>query len=393
MKKKGLLIVLVVLVLVVLLVGLVRKRRKELAGMPPPASFSAVVKVVPVQRGTLNVTVKYLGEIVPVTEYSVASKVTGFIENIFTDEGHRVEKGDILVKIDDREIRDKISSLEARIEATKSNIAALNSKIPGLKSAVNTAKGIFGRNKVLYKNKAIGREELDISKKNYELALSELTATINTISSLKNTVTSIEAEKSSLEVLLSYTRIEAPFSGIVSQRMLSSGDLVVPGKPILKIIAPQDGAKVVVRMSPEDLVKMKIGTPVKLKFNGKVKYSFVSSVYPGTSSNNLGLVNILCKNSPFNLPFHTRLEVELATESISGMLAPVSCLLRRGGKNLVVRVDTKNEAEVLAVDLRGMNETLFCFSNPKIKIGDRLASGRESRLMRIFTGQKVEVVK
>jgi len=124
MKKKRLLIVLVVLVLVVLLVGLIRKRKRELAGMPPPASYSAVVKVVPVQRGTLNVTVKYLGEIVPVTEYSVASKVTGFIENIFTDEGHRVEKGDILVKIDDREIRDKISSLEARIEATKSNIAA-----------------------------------------------------------------------------------------------------------------------------------------------------------------------------------------------------------------------------------------------------------------------------
>ncbi len=393
MKKKRILVILIVIVVLVLLVVLIRKRKKELAKMPPPASYAAVVKVVPVRRGSLAVTVKYLGEIVPVTEYSVASRVSGFIENIFVDEGNRVREEDILVKVDDRDIRERITSLEARIEATKSNMAALRSRLPGLRSSVNTAKGIFNRNKVLYKNKAIGKEELDISKKNYQLALSEFMSTENSINSLKNTIASLEADKRSQEVLLSYTEIRAPFSGVVSQKILSSGDLAVPGKPILKMIAPEDGTKVIVRMSPEDLMRMRVGSPAKLIFNNKVMYGFVSSLYPATGPDSLGLVNIMCMGTPFNLPYHSRLEVELVTESIYGKIAPISCLLRRGDENFVVRINDKSKAEVLRVSLRGMNETRFCFSNPKINTGDRLASGRESRLMRIYPGQEVEIVK
>ncbi len=392
MNKKRMLAIAIVVVVLMLLAGLIRKRKKELSSVPSPASYAAVVRVAPVKTGYLYETVKYLGEIVPVTEYIVASKVSGFIENIFVEEGNQVREGDVLVKIDDREILERIASIKARVEATRSNMMALQAKIPGLKSAVNTARGIFRRDKTLYKNKAIGKEELDVSSKNFMMALSELRATENSIKSLSSTISSLEAEKKSQEVLLSYTTIRAPFSGVVSQRILSSGDLAVPGKPILKVIAPEAGVKIVVRMSPEDLVKMKVGIPVRLNFNGEVEYSFVSSIYPGTSPNSLGIVNVICTRPPFGLPFHSKLEVELVKKSLSGMIAPLPCLFRKGEKNFVVMLNKENRAEIVSVNLRGVNDRSFCFSSCKIHVGDRLVSARESRLMRIFAGQQVEVI-
>lgn len=393
MKKKRIVAIIVVLILLIALVVLIKKRKHELMGMKPPRQYVTVVQVAPVKKGDLDVTVRYLGEIVPITENAIASKISGFIENVFVDEGNHVKQGDTLVKIDDREIRDRIDSVEARITATRNNLLALEARVSGFKSAVSTNKGIFNRNKTLYKNKAIGKEELDISDKNYRLALSELQATQNSIKALSSTISSLEAQKSEQEVLLSYTTIKAPFDGIVSKKALSTGDLVVPGKEILRLVRPGDGIKVVIRMAPEDFMKVRIGTPATLMFDGKLLQVGVSSLYPSTSPGSLGICNIIMKESPFNLPFHTRIEARLVTNRVKGLLAPISCLLRHGSKSLVVFVNSRNEAKILPVKLLAKNEHHFCFQSPELKVGDKLASARESRLMRIFSGQKVEVVQ
>lgn len=393
MKKKRIVIIVVILILLISLVTLIRKRKRELMGIKPPTQYMTVVQVAPVKKGDLDVAVRYLGEIVPITENSIASKISGFIENVFVDEGNHVKKGDTLVKIDDREIRDRIASIEGRVMAARNNLFALKSRISGFTAAVSTNKGIFNRNRTLYKNKAIGKEELDISDKNYRLALSELQATQNSIKALANTISSFEAQKNEQEVLLSYTTIKAPFEGSVSKKVLSTGDLIVPGKEILRLVRPGDGIKVVVRMAPEDFMKVRLGTPSTLMFDGKLLHASVSSIYPSTSAGSLGVCNIIMKKSPFNLPFHTRIEARLIISREKGFIAPVSCLLRHKSKNMVVFVNPKSRAEILPIKLLAKNEDYFCFESPGLKVGDKLASARESRLMRIFSGQKVETVK
>ncbi len=393
MKKKRVVIIVPVVILILLLLFLVVRRKHQLARMKTPKQYVTVVQVARVKKGSINVSVRYLGEVVPVTETVISSKVTGFIEQIFVDDGDHVKKDDRLVKIDDRDIRARISSIEAKIMATRSQLGALEAKIPGLKAAVYTNRGIYDRNKVLYKNKAIGKEELDISNKNYQLAVSELKATENNIIALKSTVASLESDKKAEEVLLSYTTITSPFTGVVQRKILSVGDIATPGKPILTLVRPDTGVKVVVQMAPEDFVKVKKGTPAFLLFNGRSINARVSAVYPSATPGNLSVCNILLNESPFDLPFHTKIEVILVTGKIEGLVAPISCLLRKGDNNLVIEVDKKSIAHSIPVKLLGKNETHFCFSSPKVKVGDRLASARESRLMRIFTGQKVEVVE
>ncbi len=393
MKRKRIIIMIAVLFLAIALAALIRKRKHELSVVRPPKAYTTVVHAAQVNAGELDLDVRYLGEIVPVTESKIISKVSGFIENIFVDEGDRVNKGDILVKIDDREIRERIRQTDALILSAKNNHAALKMKIPGLESAANTNKGIFDRNKILYSKKAIGREELDISEKNYRMALSELDATRKSILALKSSIDSLKAQKAGEAVLLDYTMIKSPFTGIVSKRTLSAGDLVAPGKTILQLVCPDDGVKVVVHMAPEDFTRIKTGARAELSFNGKRMAAAVSAIYPSAGRESLGICNIRLPRSPFDLPYHARIETRLLTGRATGLIAPLSCLLRHQDKPLVVLIDSRDEAQVIPVEIIGKNEKYFCFKSAGIKPGDRLVSARESRLMKIFSGEKVEVME
>ncbi len=390
MKKKVFLVLLTCLV-IALLVGLIFKRKHELEQTRKPKQYIPVVKVATVKSGKINVYVKYLGEIVPITESKISSKISGFVEKIFVDDGDLVKANDVLVKIDDRDIKARIASIEAKIYATKSNLKSMEAKIPGLKAALSTYKSIFERNKVLYKNKAIGKEELEISYKNFEVALSNLRATEENIKSLKYTIKSLEAEKKAEESLLDYTVIRSPFSGIVQRRMLSKGDIVVPGKVILTVVRPDDGVKVIVQVAPEDLLSIRAGTIAYVLLGDKVVKAQVNSIYPSTAENSLGICNILLEDSPFKFPYHTRVEVKLITRTPKGYVAPISCLLQKGDKNFIFLLDQKKIAHMIPVTILGQNEEYICFKSAKIHEGDRLICGRESSLIRIGDGQMVEV--
>ncbi len=391
--KKRFFTVLLVFLVIALLVGLIFRRKHELEQTRKPKLYLPVVKVVPVKTGSIDVYVKYLGEIVPVTESRISSKVSGFIEKIFVDDGDLVEANDVLVKIDDRDIKSRIASIEAKIYATRSSLKSLEARISGLKAALSTYKSIFERNKVLYKNRAIGREELEISYKNFELALSDLKATEENIESLKYTIKSLEEEKKAEESLLDYTVVRSPFRGIVQRRILSEGDIVVPGKTILILVRPDDGVKVIVQVAPEDLLNIKAGTPALILLGGRVIKARVDSIYPSAAENSLGICNIFLKGSPFNLPYHTRVEVRFVTKTSSGYVAPISCLLHGKDKNFVLLLNQKGIVHRVPITILGKNEKYICFKSMKIREGDRLIYGRESGLMRIGDGQMVEIVE
>ncbi|MBW1980064.1 MAG: efflux RND transporter periplasmic adaptor subunit [Deltaproteobacteria bacterium] len=390
--KKQILAMLAIVFLVAALAVLIKKRQSELAQMKPASTYPAVVKVAAVTSGELELWVPYLGEIVPVTENAIASKVSGFIEKIPVNEGDKVTSGTIIVQIDDREIQEKLRQISAQIQEARSNLLALQARIPGLESAAVTTRRTLQRNEKLFKSKTIAREALDASQEAYDMALSTLKATQQSIEAAKSSIITFEALRSQEKALLNYTAIRAPFNGIVSKKLLSMGDLAIPGKSILELVRPGDGVKVEVQVPLEDFAHVRVGTPATILFDNRSAAASVSAIYPATDPAGLGIVNIMLPHSPFHLPFHSKVNVKLLLAKVKGFIAPVSCLLHRGRKFLVVKVDCKSRAKLVSVEVCGQNDSHFCFHTTAVQAGDRLVSARESRLMHIFPGQQVAVV-
>ncbi len=136
-------------------------------------------------------------------------KLGGTVVKIFVKEGERVKKGDLLIKIDDEEIKASINKAKSDLEAIKANYE-------------NTKK-MYERRKDLKKEDIISEEEL-----------SKLESSLK---AYKAQIDSIKANIELLKLRLSYTEIKAPFSGEIAEIFIDEGENVSPQHKLLRLIS------------------------------------------------------------------------------------------------------------------------------------------------------------
>lgn len=137
--------------------------------------------------------VEIVGTVQAVEKAEIAAKISGNIIHLEVDLGSRVEKGDLLLEIKAGEILAKLQLAEAQLEQAKRNLT---------------------REKNLLKKKA---------------------ATAETVKSLEDQMRIARATHKEALTMLEYTRVVAPFTGIITRKLANVGDLATPGKPLLKM--------------------------------------------------------------------------------------------------------------------------------------------------------------
>ncbi|MGH1438387.1 MAG: efflux RND transporter periplasmic adaptor subunit [Lewinella sp.] len=124
----------------------------------------------------------------------LSAQTSGLIKSIHFQEGERVAKGQLLVKLDDRQWVAQRQKLEAQLQTAKTNLT---------------------RQEELLKIKGISQAEVD------NAALQ---------------VATIEADQQELEVMIDYALIRAPFSGQVGLRSVSPGAYLQVGAPVARLV-------------------------------------------------------------------------------------------------------------------------------------------------------------
>lgn len=159
------------------------------------------IPTVTVERKDLQYDHLYVSNIQAIRNVEMRSKVSGFLEGIYVDEGETVKKGQVLFRIGDSEYENEVAKARAMLSMAEAD--------------KKTAQVEQQRVKILVDKKIVSNTELD-------LATSRL-----------NAATSKVAEASStLEIALhrlSYTVIRAPFDGEVDRIPLKAGSLVAEG--------------------------------------------------------------------------------------------------------------------------------------------------------------------
>ncbi|HEY4759286.1 MAG TPA: efflux RND transporter periplasmic adaptor subunit, partial [Thermoguttaceae bacterium] len=140
----------------------------------------------------------------------ISARVMAPINKITVRAGQTVVAGETLIELDSRALETQ------RSQALASLVAA--------EAAVRQTENDFRRDMQLYQKKNISQSQYDQSQTNYEVAKAKL-----------NVAKQAVAET---EVMLSYTVIKAPKSGIVVDRLAEVGDMAKPGVPLLVIYDP-----------------------------------------------------------------------------------------------------------------------------------------------------------
>ena len=179
----------------------------------------------------------------------ISPKINGYIEEFYVKPGDRVVKGDILVKIKNREIEEKLNSVKYNLNAlkiqkkqVKISIQTYEKSIVQAKANFILAKKNFKRFKNLLKSESVTKQEFDRMKTEFinakmEFKKAEDFLKINKLKlkEIDNRIKSLKSVFAEVQVASDYRFVKAPFNGVILEKYIDTGNLVQPGIKIFKI--------------------------------------------------------------------------------------------------------------------------------------------------------------
>ena len=143
---------------------------------------------------------------------TVSAQISGRIKEINFDVGSHVNKGQVILRIDERE--------------TGQALAGSNAQVLQAQATLQNAKAAYERSKQLFEQKFISQSALDKAQADYQVARAQAAAS--------------EAGAGQAGLAYGYSTVIAPYSGVVSARLVEVGEMVMPGKPLMTGFDPAE---------------------------------------------------------------------------------------------------------------------------------------------------------
>ncbi len=260
---------------------------------------------------SINNLAKY--ENVPATVRSrhstdIAARILATIKKIHVKAGDLVNKGDLLIELDDRNMRANTAQARANINAIKARLLEAESN--------------FTRIKSLYASESATKADLDRAAANYE--------------SMKAQLVSAQQAFHASTTVLSYSKIIAPFSARVTDKFAEAGDLASPGMKLLTLYNPQ-ALRIDANVRESLALTLKVGQTLQTKIEAlnittpAVIEEIVPAADPGARS---FLIKAKVKTHPLLLPGMFA-KIQIPTGEQPQLLVPASYIKQVGQLDMV----------------------------------------------------------
>ncbi|MCX8157723.1 MAG: efflux RND transporter periplasmic adaptor subunit [Verrucomicrobiae bacterium] len=281
---------------------------------PPPGTLpAATVKVQPVAGRVYVATEEVVGTVRPKLRATISPKITGRVEELLVAPGHTVTQGQLLARIDAREIQARLLQAQAvRVQA----------------------EADLKRFQRLVADGTAPQAELDRAIMQAEVAA---------------------ANVKEIETQLGYARVTAPFNGLITRKLSDVGDLAAPGTPLLEMEDPN-----VLRLEadvPEALID-------RVKLGDRLRVSISTLAHP--------LEGVVGEMDPVADPGSRTFRVKLDLPPVPGLRSGLF-----GRAAVPVGQTTTLRVPASALLVRGQMEMVFVAADGKaqlrlVKTGKRL---------------------
>ncbi|CAG9210582.1 efflux RND transporter periplasmic adaptor subunit [Burkholderia vietnamiensis] len=233
----------------------------------PTVDTTSVTTAYPYQNDTqLNAT----GYVVPQRKAAVASKGQGRVEWLGVLEGTRVKKGDIIARLESRDVEASLAQARAQVLVSRANLGVAQAELKDAEIALR-------RTAVLAPKGAVPAAQLDID-----------TARVNkaraTLGSDQAAIASAEANAQAAQVAVDQTVIRAPFDGIVLAKHANVGDNITPfssasdSKGAVVTIADMDTLEVEADVAESNIAKIRSEQPCEIQLDALPDMRFAGRV-------------------------------------------------------------------------------------------------------------------
>jgi RND family efflux transporter MFP subunit len=350
------------------------------------------------ERRDLGNTLTIAGEFKPFQDVDVHAKVAGYIRKIYVDVGDHVKEGQTLAVLEVPELAAQLSGADAAVGAAKEQIRRAQSDLQRAQSAHAAAHSAYGRLKQAADSRAglVAQQEVDDTQAKDLESEAQIASAEAELSAAKQQFEVAQANQKQYSALSDYTRIVAPFAGVVTNRFADTGALVAAGTssstqaiPVVRL-AQISILRLVIPIPESVAAQIRLGDPVKVRvqalsrdFQGKVS-RFADSLNLETRTMDTQ-IDVANQDGTLMPGMYTETQLSLRGKK-NALTIPLESVSRNGDDATVMAVDLQNVVEERHVRL-GLEDEKHVEVLSGLNDGDRVIIGNRSEFR---TGQKVQ---
>lgn len=301
----------------------------------------------PVLMREVEQTYSIDGVVEATRQSTVSAQISGRVKAIFFDVGDRVSKGQVILKIDEREANQALAGSKAQLSQSQ--------------AALQNARLNYERSQQLFEQKFISQAALDKAKADYDMARAQAAAS--------------EAGAQQSVLAQSYTSVIAPYAGVVSARMVEMGEMVTVGKPLMTGFDPSQ-LRVIANVPQHKLKDIGSRPSVTVEVPSLSRWIKAASVTVQPSADlrtHSTQVRVELPANQANVYPGMFVRTHFVVGKENKMLIPVTAVVRRSEVVAVYVVDDKNVPHLRQVRLGEANAQGEIEVLAGLNVGERVA--------------------
>lgn len=307
---------------------------------------SATLATATVQLREVDLTYPAEAVVEAVKQATVAAQVQGRVVEVRVDAGDRVNQGDVLMRIDERQAAQGVAGAEAQVAQSQANLA--------------NARAAFERTKNLFAQKFVSQAALDQAAAAYRSAEAQVKVDL--------------AGRGQAGTTKSFTTITSPLTGVVAQRHTELGEMASPGKALVTVYEP-GRLRVVASVPQYKLAEVQKTQRAKLEFAETRRWI------------DAGAVTVLPSADARTHTVQVRVNLPEKVSGVApGMFARVHFTTGRAKKLLLPAQAVLRRGEITAVYILG---ELAVPQLRQVRLGEALADGLVEILAGATAGEQV----
>ena len=205
---------------------------------PPKAASNA--PAIPVQTAAVSIqqwpdVYQATGTVRARTAAVLSSRVMAYVQQVAVQVGDRVREGQLLVTLESQDLDANVRRAEAGEAEVLSAISEADNGVAGAKANLDLAESTFKRMEELAAKKSISNQEFDEASARLKSAQAAYEMARAKRTELDSKRAEVQQETRGASIMRGYSRISAPFSGVVTAKSVDPGNLAAPGAPLLTV--------------------------------------------------------------------------------------------------------------------------------------------------------------
>ncbi|HVP39729.1 MAG TPA: HlyD family secretion protein, partial [Candidatus Saccharimonadales bacterium] len=208
----------------------------------------------------------------------VLPRVSGFVTEVAVEDNQPVRPGQLLVRIDDRDLRSRLALADAAELNARAALEVARANVQVALTARTKALADLNRYAPLRRKGELSQQQFDAAQSAADAAVAQHEAALRQVAAAAAGVGQKKADLDYARLQLSYATLTAPAAGVVSRKSVEAGQLVQAGQPLMAVVQGPE-VWVVANFKETQLRKMQVGQSATIdvdtypgrEFHGRVE--------------------------------------------------------------------------------------------------------------------------